>query len=258
MGLYGIIGDIHGPWNDERATNLAFDVMEDLGVNHIILNGDILDFYSINAYGPKHQDIQTKLEDEINWGKDFLTQLRVRFPKEEIIYIFGNHEYRLDKFIMANCPVFWNIIKLEKMLGLKDLKIKWVPYNEKYRIGKANLFAQHSPPSYAENAANTSFKKKFDVDHIWGCTHRSDRVVKTGSSGKVYTSYINGWFGDKGIITDLQARMPENRRVFQYTKNHEQWNSSFCIVSVDKKKYHVQQVIIKDYTAVVGGNLYEG
>lgn len=259
MDLYGILGDLHGPWIDQRAIDLAFDIFDDIGVTHIILNGDVLDFYNINAHGPKDPDVQTRLEDEIYWGQEFFKQLRERFPDAHIVYMFGNHEYRLDRFIMANCPAFWNFLKLEKMLMLDELDIKWMPYNERYQIGNSNLYVQHSPPSYSENsAAATSLNKKMDVDHIWNCTHRTDSAVKTGSSGKVYTSYINGWFGSRGIVESLQTKMPENRKVFQFTKNHEKWNTSFCIATVDKGEHFVNQIVMKDYKCLYGENLYIG
>lgn len=258
MELYGVIGDIHLPFEDRRALDLALDIFEDQGITHLILNGDVLDFYCLNSYGAKHPDVQATLEDEFYAGQEFLNNLRKRFVDVKITYIFGNHEYRLDRFVMENCPGFWNLLKLEKQLNLKELGINWVPYNERYQLGKANIYCQHSPPSYSENAAVTSFKKKLDVDHIWNCTHRTDRSVKTGSSGTTYTSYINGWFGSKGIIEDLQAKMPDNRRVFSFTKNHEVWNRSFCLVYVDGPKYHVNQIIMKDYECMVGNTLYEG
>jgi len=257
--LYGVLGDLHGPWIDERAVNLALDIFEDVGVTHLILNGDVLDFYNINAHGPKDPGVQTNLEDEIHWGYEFLNDLVKRFKNTEIVFIFGNHEYRLDRFIMANCPAFMNFLKLEKMLRLDELGIKWLPYNERYQVGKTNLYIQHSPPSYSANSmATTSLMKKMDTDHIWNCAHRTDMSVKTGSSGRVYTSYVNGWFGSTGIIKQNQNEMPENRRVFMYTKNHEQWNTSFCLVSVQGKQHHVQQVLMKNYVCALGETIYEG
>ena len=256
--LYAILGDLHGPFIDERAINLAFDIFEDLGVTHIILNGDILDFYNINAHGPKDPAVQTNLEDEFFWGQEFLSNLKKRFKDVEIIYIFGNHEFRLDRFVMANCPAFMNFLKLEKMLELDKLGIHWLPYNERYQVANTNLYVQHSPPSYSENLANTSLRKKLDQDHIWNCAHRTDMVAKTGSSGKVYTSYINGWFGSRGIIQQNQNQMPDNRRVFMFTKNHECWNTSFCLASVQGNEHHVQQILMKNYKCAIGENIYEG
>lgn len=258
MSLYAVIGDIHGPWEDERAVDLFFYICKDMGVTHLILNGDVLDFYNINAHGPKDPDIQTNLDAEIDWGISFFKRVRKELPNAEIVYIFGNHEFRLDRFIMANAPVFWNMLRLDKMLNLEGLGIKWLPYNERYRIEKTNLYVQHSPPSYSENAASVSMMKKMDEDHIWNCTHRTDMVARTGSSGKVYTSYLNGWFGSRGVIKQNQTQMPENKKVFAFTKNHERWNCSFCLVTTDGKEHYIQQILIKEYKCAIGEHFYYG
>lgn len=256
--LVGILGDLHGPFEDKRKLDLCFDVFEHLGVGHIILNGDVLDFYSINAHGPKHPDVKENLESEFAWGIKFFKDLRDRFPKAKITFNAGNHEYRLDRFIMKYCPHFWNMLKLKNMLRLEELNIDYNEYNEAYKIPNSELYVQHSPPSYSENAAKTSLKKKVDCDHIWNCSHRTDMAVMTGGTGNVYTSYINGWFGAKTIIHDLQKEMPENRKVFNFAKNHESWNTSFCIASIVNGKHDVQQILIKDYRCSVGGIVYEG
>ena len=78
------------------------------------------------------------------------------------------------------------------------------------------------------------------------------------SDDEFYTSYINGWFGSTGIIEKNQNEMPENKRVFAYTKNHESWNCSFCLVSTDGEEHHVQQILIKDYKCSIGNVIYEG
>jgi len=257
MSLYAILGDVHGPWINQRNLDLALDIIEDLGCSHIILNGDIADFYNINAHGPKHPEVKTFLDMEFIWLEDFLKSLIRRFKNTEVIWIFGNHEYRLDRYVVEHCPAFYNHLKLENLLDLDALGIKHIPYNERYQIGDS-LFVQHSPPSYGTNLAATSLAKKIDQDHIWNCAHRTDAAIRTGSSGKIYTTYTNGWFGSTGIINEMQRGLPENRRVFSFTKNHESWNCSFTLAAEYEGTHHVQQVLIKDYQAMVGNNLYRG
>ena len=68
---------------------------------------------------------------------------------------------------------------------------------------------------------------------------------------------MNGWFGGLEIIQKNQREMPENRRVFKYTKNHERWNCSFTLVSTDGNTHHVQQIVMKDYQCAIGNEIYE-
>jgi len=258
MGLYAVISDIHGPWEDKRAVDLFVGVCVDLRVSHLIINGDLFDFYNLNSHGPKDPEIQTTLDDEYEWGLEFFQMLQDKLPWVKIIFIYGNHEDRLNRFVIKNCPAFTNRLKLENHLELDKRGIEYYLYNQRYRVEDTDLFVQHSPPSYSENAANTSLKKKIDQDHIWGCTHRTDRVVKTGSSGKVYESFMLGWFGDKKIIQHNQREMPEVNRVYKFTKNHETWNCSFCLVSAYKGQHDVQQVVVKNYRCTIGSKVYQG
>lgn len=235
----GVLNDVHGPWNDEKATKLCLDVLKDIEVDEIILNGDILDFYNINAHGPKHPDIRQNLDDEIDWGIEFFSNLRKQFPDIPILFIFGNHEWRLGRFIMNNCPTFWNMLRLEKMLNLESLNIRYIPYNDAHRIGKTKLFVQHSPPSYSENAAMTSLKKKLNGSFIYGCTHRLDYAVKTDVFGEYQEVFMNGWLGSTTATN-------EHKKVYGYAKGHENWQQGFSIVTITEcNQYDVQQVKIK-------------
>jgi len=247
----GVLNDAHGPWVGSEL-DLVLDIFEDCHVDHIILNGDILDFYNINAHGPRHPDIQRTLEDELFWGQEFFSGLRKRFKKTKITMLCGNHEHRLDRFIINTCPAFWNILSLDKMMRWDDLDIEWLPYNQKYQIGESRLYVQHSPPSYSENAAMTSLKKKMDASFIYGCTHRIQHACKTGVTGMVHNVWLNGFLGSTTLTED-------HARVFSYTKGHENWQQGASIVTlVDNKEFHVNQFQILNNKAVVDGFLYEG
>lgn len=247
-----ILNDLHGPWHDQRAVDLTLDIAEDINVDRILINGDLLDAYNINSHGPKHPDIQATLEHELAWGNDFIADLRKRFKKQHLVFLFGNHEYRLDRFTMKHCPSYWNFIKLENMLELERHEVEWYDYNYAYRLEKTDLFIQHSPPSYSKNAAMVSLERKLDRSFIYGCTHRMQWASRTGYSGEVYHAVLNGWLGS----TNLSA---EHARIFSYAKGHESWQQCFSIVTCfEEKEFHIQLVPITNYRAVINGFIYEG
>lgn len=228
---------------------LVLDVAEDLKVDRIILNGDVVDFYGVNMHGPKHPDIAFTLEDELNDGRQFMEDLRKRFPNTEIVYNAGNHGFRLDRFILKNAKVFWNLLTIENHFRLKELDIEYHPYNNKYQIEETNCFVQHSPPSYS--SAKACLNKKMDQTYIYGCTHREEKACTTGASGEVYASYFNGWLGS----TDLT---PQHKEVFSYAKGHQNWQQSFIVVTViDRTEHHINQYSIRKHKTVVDGHLYD-
>lgn len=246
-----VINDVHIPFEDKKSLSLCLDIFKECRLHRLIINGDLLDCYNVNAYGPKHPDIITTLEDELIAGLDFFTKLRKRFPKQEIIYIFGNHENRLNRFILNNAKPFWNIVTIEKYLQLDELNIQYLEYNQRYQIEKTKCFVQHSPPSYGVAGSRTSLLKKLDQTHIWGCTHREQKSCVTASSGEVYSGFFNGWLGS------FDATI-EHKRVFGYANGHQDWQQSFCIVTVENgKEYHVNQYSIRNHKVVVDGFLFE-
>ena len=99
-----VIPDCHIPYHDERAYNLMIQVAQDLGhIDEIVILGDYADFYAINSHG-KDPDIQHLLEDEVYEVIEKLKQLNKLFPTAKKVFICGNHEYRLDRYIKNRCP----------------------------------------------------------------------------------------------------------------------------------------------------------
>ena len=244
----GVIGDLHIPFHNPRIVTLVLDVFEDIGVDRIVLNGDVLDFYGVNSHGPKHPDIRENLEDELDAGREFFNNLRKRFPKIPIVFNAGNHEFRLDRFIIKNCKPFWNILTVEKQMNLELLDIEYFPYNNRYRLEKSNMYIQHSPASYSSPQAN--FTTNPDSSSIFNCSHRAGMAARTGSK-EVYYSYFNGWLSTWDLT-------PTHKEAFRFIKNHNKWQNCFSIVTcIDETKAINNQYIIDDYKCVVDGNLYE-
>ena len=244
----GVLNDLHIPYHDEQAIGLLLNIFKDAKVNEIVLNGDVLDFYTLNSHGPKHPDIKETLESELSAGKDFLTQLRAMFPDEKITFLYGNHEFRLDRFVMDKCPLFWNILKLDVQLGLEALRIDWLPYQHPYSLNK-KLKVVHSPPSYGVNGARTSLLKKMDINYIYACTHRVQHSCLTGGSGEVYHAWFNGWLGDINSY---------DKQVFSFMKGHESWQKAGIIADIiDDEEFHVHQVHLNGHTATWGDKYYD-
>ena len=245
-----VFNDQHLPFHCPYALNVSLMAAKDVGINEIIINGDLLDFYSINMHQKnKHPGVMQDLESELIAGREFLEKLRDHFPKAKIHFIFGNHEYRLERFIIQECKSFYNLLKLEDQLNLDKLNITWQQYNDYYDLCEG-LRVQHSPPSYGVNGARTSLLMKHDMSYIWGCTHRKQSASITTASGKVINAYFNGWLGST-TLTD------EHRNVFSYTKGHTNWQQCFSIVDIIGDMFFVNQCDIINGTTSLDGSFYQ-
>lgn len=248
---YIVFNDVHVPFHDTKALSLIYDIIEDIPLDGIIINGDFLDAFNLNSHQPKDPEVITSLEEEFFEARELLEELRKRNPKKKIVYLAGNHLFRLDRFVMKHCPSFYNILTSEKMLQLERLDIEFYPYNTAYQLEKTRLYIQHSPPSYGENGARTSLLKKPNGSFIYGCTHRMQHSSITDINGVVNSVWFNGWLGSVD-------ETPEHVRVFSYAKGHSNWQKCFSLVTVvNGKEFHVQQIPIVNNSCVVDGAYYE-
>lgn len=231
----GVINDLHIPFHAPDHIELVLQTFEDRGVNRIIINGDLIDAISLNQHQPRDPELEVSLKDEFDQAREFLFNLRERFPKVEIIFLMGNHETRLKRYLLKNAPVLWNILKLEDELQLAALNITWFDYQVPFQLEKTNLWFMHSPPSYGKTGAMTSLERKVDRSYMYACTHRVQHACKTGDSGQLVHCWFNGWLGS----TNLSEK---HSRAYGWTKNHENWQKCASIVAVmDKKRFVVEQ-----------------
>ena len=138
-----IISDLHVPFHDEKALMLALEFGKKNKVDTILLNGDIIDFMSISRFvtNPKDRNIL----GEINDTKQVLKFIRKMFPKALIIYKIGNHEFRMESYMLLKAPElldldFW---KIEDLFNLAELKIKVVHSLDYVLLGKLKVIHGH-------------------------------------------------------------------------------------------------------------------
>lgn len=108
-----MLNDLHIPFHDERALNLACEILRDVQPNLIVLNGDIVDFFAISKFD-KDPRRRLELAKEIKQSRETLKKLFEKFTTVWI-YIEGNHENRLRKYI-------WN--RATELIGLEELELE--------------------------------------------------------------------------------------------------------------------------------------
>ena len=189
-----VIADIHIPFHDPLAVESALSYAERQGVDLIVILGDLVDFYKISTFlkNPSKKSVG----EEIKQAKDFLKDLRQRFKNAKIIYKEGNHEFRLQRYLMKNAPEIYNLVDnlLQVSLELKDLNIEYVI--EPFRVGKLWHLHGHERPGGSYNPEYiTNVMWKYIHDHfIVGHYHRTQEKVYKRIDGKNY------WGGAVGYL----------------------------------------------------------
>lgn len=97
-----IASDIHFPYQDDRAIKAFIDYVKEKQPEIVVLNGDVLDFYKLSRFSK--DPAGKNPAEEIEMCREFLKEVRKAVPNSEIYYVIGNHETRLEKYVLDNAP----------------------------------------------------------------------------------------------------------------------------------------------------------
>jgi predicted phosphodiesterase len=206
-------------------------------VNCILINGDLLDFANISRHDRDFRNRSTVYE--IESVRMFLEILRETFPKARIIFKYGNHDERWDKWLYINAPEFFELgdIQLESVLRLNDLNIEVVKDKRPIKIGKLTVLHGHEivGGSGGVNPARSMFMKTYD-NVLVGHFHKTSTNTETSLSGDVIATH------SVGCLSGLTpSYMPINR-----------WNLGFayCELQIKTGEYHL------DNLKIIKGKIY--
>lgn len=251
MDLVVIIPDTHVPYEHKKAFALVQDVIKHYKsqIKEVVFLGDFADFYAVNGHG-KHPQMLHNLTEEVAKVIEHFDWFDKIVPNAKKVFIEGNHEYRLERFISNTCPQLFGVTSTEDILKISGRpNWKFIPYgpNQSYRILESYLKARHEP--LASSAKATASKALCSL--VYGHIHRIEESHLVGLDGTNHVCFSVGWLGDK--------RMD---KVFGYVKQHHQWQLGFGMAYVDSKSglfYHQKIPILSvgaQVSCVVNGKRF--
>ena len=232
-GRIGILSDVHIPYHDERAVAAAVDYLAALGLDCLLLNGDICDFYAISRWtkDPTKRDFSGELEA----CRDFVGWLRQRFPKIPIVYKSGNHEERFQHFIWQHAPELSRdrLTSLQAWLHLDKHDITLIENQRPILAGKLPILHGHELPKGVAapvNPARGAFMRTLTTVLV-GHSHRTSGHAESD----MWHDETFCW--STGCLCDLT---PEYARI-------NRWNHGFAIATVhDGGEFDVANLRIAD------------
>jgi len=194
-----IAGDFHVSAHDPHAFKLFIKFLRWYKPKTLIINGDFLDCYTISRFDKSPMNRET-LQEEINAGKALLLKIAAATPGCKRIYVFGNHENRLEKYMMRNARELYGIFTLQDLLDVNGqyefinstLDDNYYQLGELY-VGHWNRVSKHS----AYTVKNIMADRQVSI--VQSHTHRAGMYMQTGLGG-----FIEGW--EIGCMCD---RKPE-------------------------------------------------
>lgn len=238
------VPDCHVPYQDKRALDLVLKVGKEFKPNHVILLGDLVDFYTVSSYS-RDPNRALQLDVEVAEAKKELRRLKDLGAKNNV-FIAGNHCDRLTRYLMEKAPELYNVISIPSILELDKIGFKYIPYKDNYSLGK--LHVTHdcgNAGRYAIQKALDTFQKNIVIGH----THRTSYVVEGNADGEAHVGTSFGWLGDA-----------EKADYMHKIKAKRDWSLGFGIGYLDPvtKFVYVTPIAIVDYTCVVEGVLFKG
>lgn len=138
-----LLCDAHLPYHDKSTLALAVRDGRKRGANHIILDGDIIDFYQISKFCTSGK--AKSVAEEIRVCRQFLAWLRSAFPKARIVYKKGNHELRMEHYLQTGARELEDLddLELPRLLRFADHGIEMVEEHQFIYYGHLTILHGH-------------------------------------------------------------------------------------------------------------------
>lgn len=104
----------------------------------IVLLGDWMDAESLSSHAPTRPGIRD-FQEELDYAKGRLDELDNLPGVNRKVYIMGNHEWRLERYLAERAPALFKSVSLDNLLGLRARGWITSPYHETYKLGKLNI-----------------------------------------------------------------------------------------------------------------------
>lgn len=186
-----VVGDFHYPYTDIEALTLALEYGYNAGIDCIIINGDSLDFNTISRFVSKPNEM--RVMEQIEGVKNLLAWMQ-NVMDVKMVFHAGNHDKRLEDYVIRQAPELYLNNKLDKLLMLEDMKIDYVQDYRFMRFGKLNIahghhivkgiFAPVSPARGVFTKTNTSTL----ISHV----HRTSEHMESDMNGNVLGCFSIG------------------------------------------------------------------
>ena len=233
-----LLYDVHLPYHDREALELAVQHGIDHGCDCVILCGDFMDFFACSRWekDPRKRD----LAHEIQTAREMLAHLRSLFPKKQIIWKLGNHEERWEKYLALKAPELLGVddFQLENICRTKEHNIRVMSHRAPMVMGgKLNIIHGHEFGKTMTNPVNPArglFLKGIS-NSICGHYHQTS----SHSAKTIMQKPIGCW--SSGCLCDMHPDYaPMNN-----------WNHGFIEVQLDGD----EDFVVHNYK-IINGKVY--
>lgn len=169
-GIIVIASDIHIPFQDDGAVRSFIKYCKERQPEVVVLNGDVLDMFMLSRF--TKGEGRNPLE-EMTMCQGFLDSLRKAVPDADIYYVIGNHENRLEKYVLTKAPELASLIEdVFTIIKTSDYRVRGcasVTFNDNFVCKHGTLLG---------NKSGLSAIKEMENAYMSGATGHTHRLCK--------------------------------------------------------------------------------
>ena len=243
-----LLPDLHSPYHDRRAWRLVLQVIRQMAPDEVIQLGDLTDQACTGRWAKDPRKVAT-FKQEIDATNVLLDELDEDAPEAEKTIIFGNHDARLENYLVDQAPDLLDLpgLSLSELLRLEERGFSWCPY--KKGIHRGAMFLTHDVGRCGKRAHEQAVE---DLGHSYcgGHTHNLSVSYRGTIFGESRVGASLGWLGDVRHIGYKHAE--KAKRDYQLGFGVLRWFDR----GPRKGMFSLVPVPIVDYTCCVDGEWF--
>lgn len=177
--------DTHLPYADPRAVSLALNITAFYRPEILVLLGDVIDCTGFSRFARNTTDPKTYLATELEEWHSLARSLRDAAPDAERIYIRGNHEARIEKWLWGQPQLTgYGGFNLGSLLTLADHGFR-PEVVEEIEFCQGALTIRHGSfigGNFAGTAARQEMMRA-GTSGVSGHTHRAAKYIQRDKAG---------------------------------------------------------------------------
>jgi predicted MPP superfamily phosphohydrolase len=250
---YFAFPDLHYPDHNETALKNTLEFVKDFRPDVFVIEGDFVNFTLAGKYVVVG-GYDVSIGDEIRGAREKLKEIvevvRTANPKARILFLEGNHEQRLGKYLARNADALQdltdeegdNILTVPHLFGLKEMNIEWYSYDQIHKEDGVIFEHGNQVRQKSGYTANGMLDKR-GRSGFSAHTHRLCLIVRNqGGDIKFWT--------EGGSLCNLN---PSPNYVVE-----PDWVNGFAYAVFDKQEkiMHPQTVLIQNDHFYANGKIY--
>lgn len=223
-----VLSDIHFPYHDPVALECALKFGDSYKPDCVLVNGDLIDFerisrFDYDAHGPR-------TGTSVRMVRRFWNHIKARYPKARRVWKYGNHDERMELYIMRNAP---EAPESARKAWLKDAGVlrhgvEIVTDKRPVMLGKLRVLHGHEKGKGVFNPVNQARGAflRLVASVLEGHGHRTSEHTERTADGEIISCRSTGC---------LCGLWPDYARI-------NKWDQSFATVDVEADGNYVCRI----------------